>query len=315
MESIDLYSYQTSNGVVVPNTSGIRTLVENIFKTAFQDDSFSVDPETPQGRIIEAITLMFVDVLRVCAINANGFNPSQAVGAYLDNLGQLFGISRLPNQSDENYRESLKSSYSNTSGYALAVRRALLAVDGVTSVCVLDNGSADPAVLPNSNNGISVSPHSVFICVAGGQNADIAKAVFDTISAGCGFEHSDEYGTPVDQTVEDDSTNTSKTIYFYRPTSVATLYSVTVRDDVYTGEDIVADTRNAIAKYVNDHATNYTVTKGDIVSAISAYGTGIVCTDVSIFADGLPIDELAIRPFEVVNVDPTSAEQITVNVT
>lgn len=310
MESIDLYSYQTSNGVVVPNTSGIRTLVENIFKTAFQDDNFSVDPETPQGRVIEAITVLFVDVLRVCAINANGFNPSQAIGAYLDNLGQLFGISRLPNQSDANYRESQKSSYSNTSGYALALRSALTRVSGVTSICVLDNGSADPSVLPNADNGIAVSPHSVFICVGGGADTDIATAIFNTISAGCGFEHSAEYGEAkaipmsADGVPAADGVPSVKTIYFYRPQTITTSYTVTVRDDVYTGTDITTDTQNAIKAFLSDHATNYTITRADLISAIGAAGTGIICSDLHMYVGVNETNELAVRPYEAIGENP-----------
>ena len=310
MDFGDLYNYSTKNGVVIPNTDGIRDVVVQAVKDAFEDQTLSTDPETPQGRIIEAITLLFVDVLRVCAINANGFNPSQAVGTYLDNLGQLFGVSRLPNQSDANYRESQKSSYSDTSGYALAVRSALTRVSGVTSVCVLDNGSADPSVLPNADNGIAVSPHSVFICVGGGNNADIATAIFKTISAGCGFEHRRGYGVATaipmsaDGVPAEDGVPSVKTIYFYRPQTVTTSYTVTVRDDVYTGTDITTDTQNAIKAFLSDHSTNYTVTKADLISAISAAGTGIICADLHMYVGVNETNELAVRPYEAIGENP-----------
>ena len=312
MESINLYTYQTSNGVVVPNASGIRTLVENVFRTAFQDDNFSVDPETPQGRIIEAITLLFVDVLRVCAINANGFNPSQAVGTYLDNLGALFGVQRGANESDYNYRSRIVESNSAGSGYALSVRRVLSQLAGVTSICVLDNGKADPAVLPNSTNGISVGAHSVFICVGGGDDTKVAEAIFNTLSAGCAFETS--YGTVTTKIITDSRTNTSKSISFCRPQAITATFAATVRDDVYTGTDIVQDTKNAIADFVNEHSINYTITKGDIVSAIAAYGTGIVCTDLVMTKDGTPVDSLVILPYNTVSADPEDEDQITVDV-
>ena len=309
----DLYSYSTKNGVVVPNTSGIKSLVEGAFINVFGED-FSVDPTTPQGRIIEAITLLFVDVLRVCAMNANGFNPSQAVGTYLDNLGALFGVQRETGESDYNYRSRIVGSNSAGSGYALSVRRAISQVAGVTSICVLDNGKADPAVLPNSTNGISVGAHSVFICVGGGDDMSIAEAIFKTLSAGCAFETSSEYGTVTTKVVADDHTNTSKSISFYRPQSIATTFAATVRDDVYTGTDIVHDTKNAIADFVNNHSTNYTITKGDIVSAIAAYGTGIVCTNLVMTSDGIPVDSLVILPYKTVSADPEDADQIAVDV-
>lgn len=310
----DLYSYSTKNGVVVPNTDGIRDVVVQALKNAFEDQTLSTDPETPQGRIIEAITLLFVDVLRVCAMNANGFNPSQAVGTYLDNIGALFGVQRGANESDYNYRNRIIESNSTGSGYALSVRRAISQVSGVTSICVLDNGKADPAVLPNSTNGIAVGAHSVFICVGGGDDMEIAEAIFKTLSAGCAFETSSEYGTVTTKVVADDQTNTSKSISFYRPESISATFAATVRDDVYTGIDIVQDTKNAIADFVNNHSANYTITKGDIVSAIAAYGTGIVCTDLVMTSDGTPVNSLVILPYKTVSVDPEDANQITVDV-
>lgn len=314
MDFGDLYNYSTKNGVVIPNTDGIRDVVVQAVKDAFEDQTLSTDPETPQGRIIEAITLLFVDVLRVCAINANGFNPQQAVGTYLDNIGALFGVSRLVGESDFNYRNRIIESNSTGSGFALSVRKAISQVDGVTSVCVLDNGNADPAVLPNQDNGIAVSPHSVFVCVGGGDDMEIAKAIYATLSAGCGMETSAEYGTVTQKTVVDEATNTQKTISFYRPLQKQVSFKVVVRDDVYTGTDIVADTKDAIANYVNEHATNYTITDGDIVSAIAAYGTGIVCTSIKMFSGVDELPKLAIRPNEAVSVDSSSATQIEVTV-
>lgn len=310
----DLYSYSTKNGVVVPNTDGIRDVVVQALKDAFEDQTLSTDPETPQGRIIEAITLLFVDVLRVCAMNANGFNPSQAVGTYLDNLGALFGVQRVVNESDYNYRNRIVESNSTGSGYALSVRRAISQVAGVTSTCVLDNGKADPAVLPNSTNGIAVSPHSVFICVNGGNNREIAEAIFRTLSAGCGIETSESFGTVVTENIVDEDTNTSKAISFYRPESISVSMSVTVRDDVYTGTDIVQDTKDAIISFVQNHSTNYTITEGDIVSAIAAYGTGIVCTELKMYSGISEVDYIAIRPYQAIIIDSEHTIPITVNV-
>lgn len=309
----DLYSYSTKNGVVIPNTANVKTLVENAFVAVF-GEGFSVDPTTPQGRIIEAITLLFVDVLRICAVNANGFNPQQAVGIYLDNLGQLFGVDRLSGEADFNFRKRINDSSAGGVGYALSVRRAISQVAGVTSVCVLDNGNADTAVLPNTTNGIAVSPHSVFICVAGGDEMEIAEAIFKNLSAGCSFEKSTEYGEVVTKTITNDQTNTSKEIYFYRPEAKDISFEVVVRDDVYTGTDIEQDTKKAIADFVNEHSSNYTITKGDIASAIAAYGTGIVCTEVRMISGTTDIDALAIRPYQSISVDASSSTQILVNV-
>lgn len=306
----DLYSYSTKNGVVIPETDNIKESVENVFKTAF-GEGFSVEPETPQGRIIEAITLMFMDVLRVCAVNANGFNPSQAVGTYLDNIGALFGVARN-GDIDSIFREKIVQSNSAGSGYAAALRRALSQVNGVESVCVLDNGYAYPVALPSGGeNAIAVSPHSVFICVNGGDDAEVADAIFNNLSAGCGMESSSEFGTLVERDVTDESTQTTKSIKFYRPELKSVSFTATVRDNIYTGNDIVTDTQSAIREFVSGHSTNYTITSGDIISAIASYGTGIICTDLKMYSDNALVDIIAIKPNQAVAV---ADDAITIDV-
>ena len=61
----DLYSYSTKNGVMVPNTDGIRDVVVQALKDAFEDQTLSTDPETPQGRIHRAFLLPGTDRIRL----------------------------------------------------------------------------------------------------------------------------------------------------------------------------------------------------------------------------------------------------------
>ena len=90
----DLYDFQSKNGIVLPQTSSVRTAVENMFKDIFGAD-VSLEPETIIGRMVEAITLMFVNMLGVNAQNANALNSDSASGDTLDMLGSSFGIPRL----------------------------------------------------------------------------------------------------------------------------------------------------------------------------------------------------------------------------
>ena len=82
----DLYDYVTSTGVVIPNTSDVKTDVENEYKGIFGSD-LSVETSTPQGRLIEHDTLLRQQVIRVVALMANSQNVRTATGDFLDASG------------------------------------------------------------------------------------------------------------------------------------------------------------------------------------------------------------------------------------
>lgn len=297
-----LYEYQTKNGVVLPITNDVKARVEEVFKGFFGED-FSVDPTTPQGRMIEAITLLFCDALRVCAVNANGFNPYQAVGKYLDNLGAMYGIQRKEGQSDSSYRKDIINSSSNGSGYAAAIRSALSRVDGVTSVSVLDNGNADPMMLPvGERQQVSVDAHSVLICVGGGSTEEIAKAIFDNISAGCGMQGSDIEDDPYLITEEYTYSGVTKNIVFHRPVDVSITINAKVRDTMYTGVNIIEDTKTAIESFIRGDITNRYFSEEDIVSAIASTGTGIICSELTITVNGNVSSDVKITPLQAISL-------------
>lgn len=71
----------------------------------------------------------------------------------------------------------------NSRGTASAVYARLMQIDNVISVCIRENKTSNPKVI----DGVTLSPHSVFVCVLGGAPADIADALYRTVSAGCDF--------------------------------------------------------------------------------------------------------------------------------
>ena len=85
--------YKTEKGVIVPDTSNVLNGVQNDFKALFGQD-FNVDPETPQGRIIELITRSRVFTIQMAAACANMLNLNRANGFVLDDIGSLFYLSR-----------------------------------------------------------------------------------------------------------------------------------------------------------------------------------------------------------------------------
>ena len=313
----NLYDYSSSKGIIIPQTSDVYSKIVDGFKTIF-GGNVATDPTTPIGRLIEALTLLFINVLGVNAQNANFLNPEQAIGNALDNLGAIFGIDR-DGMTDADYRNLIMSAQSRGYGFAESIRRAVSAVDGVTTVAVLNNGNEDPAVIPNDEAGVAVAPHSVMVCVAGGDDTDIAQAIDKTISAGCGMvQEGFSTENTVTKTLTNAETGTSSTITFYRPTQVFARFSVSIRTDAYTGKDAAGDAKAAILGYIAKHNSAHAFTQADIITAIGADGVGLICTSAKIESKNVQgswvnVDYITIRPNEFIDLnDETTTITVTV---
>ena len=90
----DKYQYNTTTGVIVPDTSEVETDVQEEFKNALGQD-LDVSSSTPQGRLIEAETIARKRVIENMALLANMMNKDQAFGIWLDSLGSTFGVTRI----------------------------------------------------------------------------------------------------------------------------------------------------------------------------------------------------------------------------
>lgn len=89
------YDYNTSQGIIVPDTSKVLSDIQDEFKQLF-GDNLDVTPETPQGRLIELMARNRSFTIQICAAVSNMLNLGKANGFVLDDLGSLFLISRQP---------------------------------------------------------------------------------------------------------------------------------------------------------------------------------------------------------------------------
>lgn len=296
----DLYDYSSQTGVVIPQTSDIKQLIVDAFERIFGAD-ISTSDETPMGRFIEALTMLFVNILGANAQNANFLNPQIALGNALDNLGAIFGIDRLLGEGDESFRARILSGQSRGRGFAESIVQALSQVSGVTSAVVLNNGNADPAMRPaNEAWSIHVAPHSVCVCVRGGADADIAEAIRKTISLGCGM------------TADDPNAGTETTIdgiTFYRPSNDITSslsFVASILPDGYNGEDMPADAESAMRSILSEYNRPCFIVASEIQKRITDFGIGIICTGVSIVRDGVSSSSIIIYPKDEFDADAVS---------
>jgi uncharacterized phage protein gp47/JayE len=120
-----------------------------------------------------------------------------------------------------------------------AITSALNDVDGVQSLQFRENVTDSPAVI----DGIAMVPHSIWVCVNGGTDADIAKTLLAKKSMGANWN-----GAVTVNVVEPASGQTYP-VQFDRPTPIAILARVTIRKG--SG---VADPVGAVQKAILDYA-------------------------------------------------------------
>jgi len=93
------------------------------------------------------------------------------------------GVRGRVRESDAEFRVRAAESVAyNSHGTVEAIRSAIAALDGVIDVDVLENSSNAPI----TTWGITIPAHSVAVCVEGGESADLALAIYQKKSSGCG---------------------------------------------------------------------------------------------------------------------------------
>ena len=143
-------------------------------------------------------------------------------------------------QSDNSLRALRKKTLAgNALSTVEAIVSALYKVPGVTSLTFLENISNITQVI----DGITLVANSVWACVSGGANADIAAALLATKTLGANWNGA----TPV--TVIEPASKQQYTVEFDRPTAVPILVKVTMRQGTST-----ANLSDAVPQAIVDYA-------------------------------------------------------------
>ena len=111
-------------------------------------------------------------------------------------------------ESQSAFEQRRKDSVSlNARSTVNAVYANVAQCDGVIAVYAVDNKKNVSETIDN----YTLTPHSIFVSVIGGENEDIAKAIYNNLSAGCDYNGN----TSVDITNE--YSGAVETVKFYRP--------------------------------------------------------------------------------------------------
>lgn len=188
-----------------------------------------------------------------------------------------------------------------------AIVSRVMAIPEVRSMSFRENTAATTQTI----DGISMVAHSIYACVQGGSDADVARALYDTKAVGAAYN-----GTTT-VNVTDPFSGQITPVKFDRPTEIPILVRVTVRN---TPLDVQTLVRDAIMDYVNgDLEGGMGLTVGTNVYPFEFSGAcnqiepSIVVTNVELSTDGTTWSSapLTVALDEVATLQRSS---ITVNV-
>lgn len=187
-------------------------------------------------------------------------------------------------QSDQNLRALRKVTLAGQ-GVSLpeAIVSALYEVPGVTSLSFRENTAATTQTI----DGISMVAHSIYACVNGGLDSDVAETLLDTKSGGCAYNG----GTSV--AVVEPFSGQTYTVKFDRPSAVRTYVKATVS----TNSSLI-DPNSAVPTAILAYATGQIdgeaglivgqdVSSFELSGAITTLYPGIYVSNIQISTDGV----------------------------
>lgn len=153
----------------------------------------------------------------------------------------------------------------NSHGAVASIYGTIADLNNVVAVLVLENvGNADKTI-----KGVTLAGHSVYISVYGGDNTDIARAIYNKIDGGCGTQGNTmlTYNPASDNIA--DQPDALYTYYIERPDTVETAVKVTVSDDETTG--LTNAIKEAVVNNFNGNSSFRRVKMGDTLYASRFY--------------------------------------------
>lgn len=167
-------------------------------------------------------------------------------------------------ESDRTFRERILSARSTGSSNTEAIANAIYNADtDVKSVCVLENGYSVPIVKKN----VVIPAHSIFVCVYGGQEDAIAKAIFEKKTAGAGYTYTVE--THAAKVVEVEDSWSTYNVYYFEPLETTLNIDLSIDKYLYTGISIETDVKTAIKNYIVESGIGATISRESITTYLA----------------------------------------------
>jgi uncharacterized phage protein gp47/JayE len=138
----------------------------------------------------------------------------------------------------------------NSHGAAASVYGAVANVENLIACCVLEN----PTDGWITKYAVNISPHSLYISAYGGEDADIAEAIYLKLDGGCGTNGN----TQLQYQPEDgELPGVTHTYYIERPTATAAGIAVNIRQSPGLPQTIEEDIKKAVLSNWDGRAQDY----------------------------------------------------------
>lgn len=159
---------------------------------------------------------------------------------------QAKGITGYETESDNDFRARITANWFNIRGRGAlgAIIDNMAQLDNVISVLGRENPTNANMII----DGITLKPHSVYICIAGGSSSDIAETMYNQKTIGA-----DTNGT-TSVAWYDESTGLTNTYHIQRPTMVNLRIQVNYAPTYFTPADIQDKIKTAIMGFIESNA-------------------------------------------------------------
>ena len=297
---------------IIPANTRIKTTDGDIFVNPASavigsGGSVSVRYQAVETGAIPALP----NTLKIILDGVNGLetanNPANAI------IGQ-------EQESDGDFRNRIKISL-NTNAIAVlsAIKASVEQVSGVIGSYCYDNYDSSAVII----DSLSVPAHSLLVVVDGGDDQEIANAIYAKKTAGTGYvakENNAGY-TVVEKDVIDEAYGTTYKVRFVRPILTDVDIVVNVARKSYSGDNLEQAVKNAIITFANGGNPEVdgiviggSLSPFEIGAAISSELPDIFITSVSVGAHGQSVSP-ATMTFGSIHKANILEQNITVNIT
>lgn len=230
--AINSYAMCTING-----RAGTQIDAGALIESAIDGTQWSLDQNVtiPAG---ETITAQFT-CLTAGAISASAGTLTKIVTTVTgwDAVTNATATVGSLEESQSAFEQRRKESVAlNARSTVNAVYANVAQCDDVIAVYAVDNKKNISETIDN----YTLTPHSIFVSVIGGENADIAKAIYNNLSAGCDYNGN----TSVDITNE--YSGAVETVKFYRPD----VFNIYVKVQIQNSASLQNDYENIVKQAV-----------------------------------------------------------------
>lgn len=212
-------------------------------------------------------------------------------------------------ETDAAYRDRILSARATGSASIAGITNAIYASDNqISSAYVMENGYGQAIV----KRGITIPAHSIYVCVFGGNDNNIAEAIFRTKTAGAGYTY--EAGTaPLHTvTVTDEHTGNTYRVFFFRPKDTSMAFSVKVNRYLYAGTNLQYDIKEALKTFCQESGIGATITRENAVAYIASKIPSVKILSLSVGVSGQEKQDMI--ELSANSIPTTNDENITVEI-